>query len=705
MQKQDHMSDAIDIFAWIGALRRRRLLVMGVAAVVMTAVTLWLIAATPLYMAEATIRVEPEANVLREESGFAGNTSVMSALVDGEVEVLKSETLLLALIRSENLLGDAEFGIRPSRLDTVRAIFGMAPAPLPRGDAALDDVRRTVSEAIDVRRLGLTHLVKISVTSTDPEKSSRLANALADLYMTSQVETKIQRTLISRDIISDRMEDSKALLAEAESRLDAFMAELSNGAVDGVSRPELVAMRDRIRSLETRAVEIESRSQTLEAALAARRFDADVEGLVDEATRELLRQRADLTGEIRANPASDRVPDLQAQVARLDESIETGVRSGVESARADIISLNEEMERRRGEIQAGVLSSDLPGDVFSRIYALQQEIEVARSEYQSLLSRMRQLDAMSSLQVANASIVSKSIPPGSASSPKMISTIVAGLAAALALGICAALLREFQIGGFNSRDQVASALRASEALSIPLVKHRARISDLILEEPLGPFSESLRMLRLSVERALAARLRAENRGGVICVTSTRPGEGKTTLALSLARTFAAGGTRTILVDLDLRRPAVADASGLDPSQALLNFLIAKGDAARLTEPGGTSEGKMLHVIVGGGRPRAPTDGLLASRAFQEMIATLRKQYDMVILDTPPVLAVVDPLLVVRQSDLVLMPIAHGETSQAQVREAVGRIAQHLPEGVGILPVLNMEKDTRGRTYDGYYVKN
>jgi polysaccharide biosynthesis transport protein len=705
MQHQDHMSDQIDIFAWLGALRRRRLLVVGVAGVVMAAVVFWLIAATPKYLAEATIRVEPEANLLREESGFAGNTSVMSALVDGEVEVLKSETLLLALIKSQNLLNDAEFGIRPSRLDTVRAIFGIAPAPLPRGEAALDGVRRTVSEAINVRRLGLTHLVKIGVTSTDPEKSSRLANALADLYMTSQVETKIERTLISRDIISDRMEDSKALLSEAESRLDAFMAKLSDGDVDGVSRPDLLDMRDRIRSLETRSIEMQSRSEILEGALSTRSFEGEVAELVDEATRALLEQRAALAGEIASNPASDRVPDLQGQVALLDARIEQGVRAGVESTRGDIIAMNEEMDRRRGEIQAGILSSDLPGEVFSRIYALQQEIEVARSEYQSLLARMRQLDAMSSLQVANASIVSKSIPPGAASSPQMMSTLVAGFVAALILGVGAALLREFQIGGFSSREQVATALRSSEALSIPRVKSRNRISDLILEEPLGAFAEALRMLRLSVERALAARSGSEGRGGVICVTSTRPGEGKTTLALSLARTFAAGGTKTILVDLDLRRPAVAEASGLESSQALLNFLISKGDSSRLTKPGGASEGKSLNVIVGGGRPRAPTDGLLASRAFQEMIETLRRQYDVVILDTPPVLAVVDPLLVVRESDLVIMPIAHGETSQAQVRDAVNRIARHLPEGSGILPVLNMEKDPRGKTYDGYYVEN
>ncbi|MCE6959233.1 AAA family ATPase [Cereibacter sphaeroides] len=700
MTPEPNDPDRIDISSWFGILRRQKHLILGTSALVLGATAAWMLAVTPEYTARATIRIEPETSVLQDETGAApGNPAGLSALVDGEAAILQSDSLILKLILKKDLLRDKEFGIRPSRLDAVRALMGMAPGELPSGKDALDAVCAGVRDKLHVRRIGLTNLVEIGFTSADPDQAALLSNELADLYIRSQVEGKVERALVARDIIARRIEVSRGMLAEAEARVDDFISDLGGDVLGALGKQDLVDMRTRLDALSEDARTLDGEAARLARLVDTRDFALVTDELADEASKELLRQRSRLEKRLAgAGPVAD-ATGIRAEIERIDGELSLKTQDALKATRGRIDETRAALDRTRADLRTGVLESNLPADTFSRIYALQQEAGIARNEYQGLLTRMRQLDSLSTLQVADARVVSEALPPHAASFPDLPVSLGLGALAALILGCGLAFLREFRIGGYTSTGQLVSTLPVSDAVAIPAITS-GKIAGLVTDEPLGVYAEAMRRLRFAAQALL--RSGEGRKGRIICVTSARPDEGKTTLATSLARSFASSGVRTALVDLDLRNPSIAACAGTPSSDALVRFLSGNGAEFRAGDSGLRSESSTLDVIPGGSRARVPTDNLLTSQAFLAMLDGLRDRYAVVVIDTPPVLPVIDALLVARHADLVVMPVRFSHTDQPAVGEALRRIRMALPEGAQILPVLNMEKGRGTGDYDSYY---
>ena len=173
--------------------------------------------------------------------------------------------------------------------------------------------------------------------------------------------------------------------------------------------------------------------------------------------------------------------------------------------------------------------------------------------------------------------------------------------------------------------------------------------------------------------------------------------------LSLARTYAQSGLRTILVDLDLRKPSLGTKLGLEPDETLLQYLSGSADIETLAERTRVEDASGAAILLGGGRPDVPTDSLMGSKRMRDLIQGLRAQFDVIILDTAPVLPVVDTLYLLEEADAVLQVVRFASTNQRDVRRAHARLEQELAEGVEILPVLTMEQQRRGAYYyRGYY---
>jgi len=190
---------------------------------------------------------------------------------------------------------------------------------------------------------------------------------------------------------------------------------------------------------------------------------------------------------------------------------------------------------------------------------------------------------------------------------------------------------------------------------------------------------------------------------VVLLTSAVPAEGKSTSGLSLARTYQQSGLRTVLVDLDLRKPSLGSKLGLEQNESLLNFLSGEAELESLAKAAHTESDSGLSMILGGGRPDVPTDSLMGSKRMRELVAHLRTQFDVIVLDTAPVLPVVDTLYLLDEADAVLQMVRFASTNQRDVRRAFGRITQETREGVETIPVLTMEQQRRGAYYyRGYY---
>ena len=692
----------IDIRALLGVIRRQSRIILYTIASILIVTLAYLFAVTPKYTATALISIEPNRDVLTESVAALNNTGAISATVEGEAEIIKSNDVLLALIRTQGLLADEEFGVTLGNWDRLRNMLGFEVAEEADGTAEIQSSITRLREAISVRRKGLTYLIEVGVTSASPEKAATLANALASEYITRQIQNKVERTIRARDILSRQVDVAKAELEGIEGEVDGFLTDFIDDFVRQTGREDLRALQI---DLDAQTRELEAYRERLAAlaeATSGKAWDRLSGELVGEATRALLQKRRALNDKLRETEEGIDAAVLRAELEALEEQLAEAATDELRLTRVTVNEFQSSRDALQQELRTSVLTADLPAGALTDLYQLQQEGGIARSQYQDLLRRLRQLDTLASLQIADASVASQALAPNRASFPrkKLILALALVLSAGLGLGL--GFLNEFFVGGFASEDQLRDVLKVPDVISVPAISDEEEdVANAVIEAPLSAFSESFRQLKKSVDKSLRGR---ETQGGaVVLLTSAVPAEGKSTSGLSLARTYAQSGLKTVLVDLDLRKPSLGSKLGLEQGEALLDFLSGQSGMAELAAVTHAEEASGLAMILGGGRPDVPTDSLMGSQRMRELIAELRAQFDVVILDTAPVLPVVDTLYLLDQADAVLQMVRFASTNQRDARRAHARIAQELRAGVEAIPVLTMEQQRRGAYYyRGYY---
>jgi capsular exopolysaccharide synthesis family protein len=345
-----------------------------------------------------------------------------------------------------------------------------------------------------------------------------------------------------------------------------------------------------------------------------------------------------------------------------------------------------------------------PSETLAQFYGLQQSAQIARAQYQTLLTRLQDFEAQASLQLADSRVISKALAPIDPSYPKTAAILVVMGLVALALGIGAGFLREFFIGGFTGEDQVEAVLNVQLASVVPHEEgselerpHGRGLSDRIMAAPLSVFSESIRRIRVAVEQALLSRPAMPDdlgkEGIVIMVSSSMPGEGKSTLATALARTYALAGKRTLLIDCDLRKPSIHRHVDREPTPAFVNLLRGEPDPG-LANMVAMDHATNLSVILGARPAEFPTDELLMSARVRTLLARARVHFDYIVIDTPPVEAAVDALYLARLCDAVLFVVRWARTPQSVARKAVAALKGNVGNGVPVIAVLNGQDQRR-----------
>ena len=703
-------NDEIDLRSLFGVLRRqiRIILFTTLAAAILALVYLYSV--TPKYAASALIAIQPNSNIMTDAAAELNNATAMSATVDGEIEILKSNDLIKSLVASQGLVSDEEFGVQIGRVAEWRNLLGFEVEQNQDPEAAVRGVVNRVKNAISVSRRGRTYLIQVSFTSESPEKAAELVNALAHHYIQSQVQKKIESTLIARDIISTRVAQAKEELELAENGVELFLDDFTAQYIDQTKRPELIALEGQISQRNMTIASLEQSLTLTATSLQARDWDALDEQILSDASRSLLSQRDNLNAKLATQEdATDLDVDaLRAELAALDEKIAASAADDLSATRRDISAFRTERDEFEQNLRGEVLNADLPPGALTDLYQLQQEGVIARSQYQDLLQRLRQLDSMAELQVADASVVSSALQPSSASFPNKRLTLALGLVLGLMLGTGLGLLNEFVIGGVVSEDQLADLLKVPSAVGVPALneeKDAKNVAASVISAPMSGFAESFRQLKHSLESQIArAGVGVEGQGKVILVTSVVPFEGKTTSAVALARTLALAGNRVVIVDFDLRKPSISERIQVEPNDSLLKYLSKELDFEALGKAYGEEKETGLSYLVGGGRAKVPTDALISSPRAKKVFEVLREGFDYVIIDSAPVLPVVDTLYLAPYVDAVVMAVRFASTAQRDATRAYTRLSHEMPEGTAFMPMLTMEEGQRRRAYyyRGYY---
>lgn len=702
----------INLRAIFGLLRRQFRLILIVLITAATIATIVAFALTPIYTASALIMVDPSAKNLLDPEAAMSSASSDSARIDSEVELARSDNVLLRVIQDNDLISDDEFGVSLGTTARILQFLRLRDPVLPTGEEALGQALNNLRAAVSVQRRSLTYLISVQVRSEDPAKAADLANAIAQTYISEQVGSKVSAALASRDTLQALISQARDRIASTEGSFDGFIAQNIAQITQDTGRADLAQMQAQLDALRQAREQTIDLAESAQSYLANNDLEATVQSLESDALAELERQREAMVASISsAETGSAGEIDLRQELASIEDQIRQTAQQEIQGLQASVQSTQTQEDGLRQQLRTQVLTSELSADVLTQLYELQQSAQLARSQYQTLLARTQELDAQASLQMADSRVVSPALTPQSPSFPNKTLIVMISVLIGLGLGVALAFFYENLIGGFTTEEQVAAVLKTPVAATVPRERSKneqSSLADMIVSAPLSIFSETIRRTRASIDHALRNSSETDSaRGKVIMVSSTSPNEGKTTMALSIARSYSLSGLSVLLIDSDMRKPSIHRHIGAEPSHGLLQFLT--GEAATNLETIISRDGKSsVTIVVGARRSDLPTDQLIAGKTFASLLRSARQSFDVVILDTPPIGPVVDGLYVAPHADAILFVTRWANTSQIDAKKAIGALEAAKSPGTKIITVLNQQNASTTsyqRKYGGYYSYN
>lgn len=699
-----------DIVRVLDVLRRQWRLISLTFVLVLAAAALGIFSLKPAFTASSLIFVDTSDKNLLEPGATSNAMGSADARVDSEVQIVTAESTLLKVVNEAQLLNDPEYDIPLDTRERIMAMLRLGePTPVTQ-ERELLAAQLKLRNSVRVFRNGLTFLITISATADDPESAAKIANTLAHVYIRAQLESKIASTQASRDIIQERVDEASATVIRTEEAMDEFIAASIDRIVAETGRTDLDQVRNELEALNTSRDELTAQADAAQADIAARNWAAVANTLQSETLQSLRQREAQLQEQLAGMATGSQTEvDLRAELSRVIADLGSGANAQLSGLRAQIASVQARAADLQLQLRSSVLSSDLPAAIVTNIYELQQTAELARSQYQTLLTRLKDLEAQSFLQVADSRIVSEALVPELPSFPDTKLLLVLAATGAFALGVGLAFLRENVIGGFTSDVQLASVLKMPVVSSVPRQRgatNEGSLADTLITAPFSHFSEAIRRLQVGIDQAVRRGWNGTGgRAPVILIGSANANEGKTTLSLSLARTYALAGKKTLLIDCDLRKPSVHAHLGMAASLKLLNFLNDGGEKIDLESIAVSDRLTKARVIIGARKADVTGGQVITGELFGRLIRAAQASYDVVVLDTPPVGAVVDALHLAQYASVIVITTRYATTSQRDARatlQALTDAKRDDAEIMGVISQVDQSKYINRRKYGGYY---
>lgn len=702
-----------DLNVIIATFRRRLRLFAAVALVVFVAVLLFTLQETPRYTATAQVMLDVRQEQVTDMSAVLSGLPPDSSVVDTEVEVLKSRSLANRVVTQLKLDQDPYFN---PYLEGAHGLTSWLPwmkksvapaASLTPTEAQLR--RETIVDrllaGLKVHRSGLTYLIAIDYTHPDAAEAAKIANAFADLYLTEQLEAKFDATKKANEWLDTRVAELRGQLQQAEADVQQYKIANNLLSAEGatLTEQEISGMNQQLATAHTQQAEAEARLNIARNQLARGSNGEDVgESLSSPVVQQLRKQRAEKSSEV-ANLSGrygDRHPDLlkaKRELADMDGQIQAEIRRIISNLEAEA-----QISRQRSASVAGSVATSkgtLAGNNRAgiRLAELERKAESVRTLYESLLSRFKQTTTNQGIEQADARVVSKAKIPTSPSFPKPSLNLAVGFLVACGAGLAAIVLAEILMAGLFTEDEVERRLGVSYLGSIPLLstalaegKLARGMSppDYLLSKPLSSFAESFRKLRAAI---LFSRVGEQVK--VVAITSSLPGEGKTTTTFSLARTLAKAGSNVVVVDCDLRQSSLNRFLKEPPTAGLIEVLngVATLEQALILDESGA---KVLALTKTTYTPR----DVLGSAAMAQLLATLRARFDIVLLDTAPMLAIADTRILAASADAVVMLARWKKTPVKAITSALSLLQGR---GIFVAGVALTQVDLKAQSRYGY----
>lgn len=643
----------------------------------------WFYAArmAPIYTATAVVALEPNQQQIVDFQAVVPGLSGNEATVNTEIGVMRSRRLVGKLVDQLDMTGDPEFNaaLRPKDESALSALIDPVVATISGTVQGLmqdfglveieertdtepllterDQTITAVGRVLSVSNEPDSYLFTITAETEFPRKSAAVANKLAELYVLDQIEVKAEATERATTWLSERVSTLQAELEQASAELNAFRSETQVVSPEqlAVLDVELRRMRERARGLEAKLAEEQARVAALEQASEAGDIEAMITAAGDPEFVRLGRMVA--SGEL-PRATFDARFQRELVVARQNRDRTEAQLASVQAAVAE------------RSVQFDQQSADM-----IRLREFERNAEATRLLYEYFLQRMKETAVQEGIQESDSRILSYAVPSPEPVLPRTGLMITVSAVLGLLIGSALVMLRESRHQGVRAASELEAATNHRVLAQIPLAPfgRQSNLFRYIAEEPSSAVAESVRALRTSL---LISNIDAPPQ--VIMLTSAVPGDGKSSLSLALAQIMTGLEKRTLIIDCDIRRHGLTDQLGEHASPGIVSVLTGKADVQEAIFTTDTG----FDVLLGSDlrATSANAADLFSSERFKSLLARMRQQYDNIIIDTPPVLAVPDSQIIGKSVDAIVFAVRWNATPIAQVLASVGTLESN---GLGV----------------------
>ncbi|MFG5408501.1 polysaccharide biosynthesis tyrosine autokinase [Piscinibacter sakaiensis] len=706
---KDALSDEqrLELVEYWRSITKRKwvILLLGIAVAIAAGAVAFSLPA--VFRSTATVLIEPDKNKVVKIDEVYGGIGTGREYFQTQVEIIKSRDVALKTIEGLKLWEVPEFDPRKDKDDwkaKLKQAIGLTEPEVEWTDEKL--ARETLgkfNEALDVAPVRLSNLVKVSFESQDPALAARVVSTVAEIYVNNDRESRFKLTQQANQWLQDRVVALRQKLDASERALQAYREGQGlvnlGGSAQAIDSQQIANITQQLVQARVRRAENEGVYKEVLAIRNAKRDDYSSVAAVMRHPAVVEAKKQEAIAQQKVSELSQRYgfehPRMVAATAELNaasqsvatqaDAVATSLMRDYEISRATERQLEGELANSRGSVVAVNRKE-------AQLGVLERAAQADRQLYELFIGRAKETSASNDLQTQVARVVDPPVLGGKVR-PKEMQIIAVAFALGLFGGVLLSLLLDKLDNTLKGQEDAESRLKQPLLTSLPILKgsDRKQVMRLAADRPDSMFAEGIRTARTSV---MLSSIDSPKK--IILVTSSVPGEGKTVVSTNLALAHATT-RRTLLIDADMRRPAVARGLALPPGLKGLSDLTS-GDAT-LDDCIHVLEDSHLHVISSGATPPNPTE-LLLSQRFKDTLRTLQERYDIILIDSPPVELVSDALVLAPLVTGTIYVVKAMDTPYQLARKGLVRLQRSHGTLLGV--VLNYVDFKKAQKYYGQY---
>lgn len=725
--QQDGLAELVE---WAtGLLRRQYLIILFVAALGVGAGVVYLGVATPIYTAQTNVYIDLHKNPIDQQPGVFGNDPIE---IDSQIQIIKSKAVASSVIKKLQLLESRDFG---SRKKNAFHLLGSLFDTIGRSPSESDPLEETIAlfqDNLIVEPVG-GRVVAIKFNSASPERAAQIANAIANAYITDQLEAKYQANRIATGWLQERQQQLHDQAEAAQRAVDSFKKQNNIVTADGklLDNVQVTELNNRLVAARTQTSDVLARLNRLQAIVRLGPSDTRVDGVISEVNSPIvttLRQqyielaRRESEWSVRFGKDHLAVVNLRNRMQEIRNSLFDELRQAAETAKNDYEITKQRQEEIEKQLAITVSQSRSTSQAQLTLAGLESAAGAYRKLYDAFLQQYMGQTQQATFPITEARVISTASPPLEKSKPKTVLIIVLSLFGGIGLGFGLALLRDTMDRVFRTAKQLESELQIPCVALVPMVKDEkakqpwhqviqnrdalppkaltgdSEVFRTVINAPLSSFAEAIRSIKLAIDLHMDARPCK-----VIGFTSTLPNEGKSTIAAALAHLIAQVGGRVLLVDCDLRNPTLTRMLSRGAAAGIFDVVFKRTSVAEAI----LKDSKSGLAILPAGKkiPLFLTSEIIGGEPIGKLFDVLRQNYNYILVDLPPLSPIIDVRASTHFVDAYLLTVEWGRTKIDAVEQSL-RSAPKIYDGL-IGSILNKADMDTMRRYDssGRYDRN